>query len=355
GPFTVTATSGAKTGTASVTVTALPNAAPAVATAATASPSPVTGTTTVLSVLGADDAGEPALIYTWSSVGPAAVTYTLNGTNASKNTTATFTKAGAYTFTATIRDAGALTVTSSVAVTVNQSLTTITVSPASPSVVALSTQNFTASGKDQFATAMAVAPVFSWSVSGGGTIGAATGIYTAGAFAGGPFTVTATSGAKSGTASVTVTGGANPISVSIPSINFNATIGSTTPVNATITLTNGSGSAITVTLNDGQVWLTETGTGGVSIPAGGSSTFTVTADPTGLNGTFNGTLTITNTPGGATQTVPVNFTVSVAGGAKGGKRGGCEIGASSTFPGIEFAAGLCLLLLVVCRQHRRNA
>ncbi|MGH7143853.1 MAG: PKD domain-containing protein, partial [Planctomycetota bacterium] len=62
----------------------LPNQPPTVATAPAATPNPVTGTTTALSVLGADDGGEPALVYTWSSVGPAGVTFNVNGTNASK-------------------------------------------------------------------------------------------------------------------------------------------------------------------------------------------------------------------------------------------------------------------------------
>ena len=41
-----------------------------------------------LSVLGADDGGEPNLTYTWATTGtpPAAVTFSANGTNASKNT-----------------------------------------------------------------------------------------------------------------------------------------------------------------------------------------------------------------------------------------------------------------------------
>src|SRR6185295_2614900 len=92
GPFTVTATSGAVSGNASVSVTVV-NTAPTVATPAAATPSPVPGTSTALSVLGADNAGEPALIYTWATTGtpPAAVTFSANGTNAAKNTTATFT------------------------------------------------------------------------------------------------------------------------------------------------------------------------------------------------------------------------------------------------------------------------
>ena len=78
------------------------------ATAAAASPNPVTGTTCNLSVLGADDAGESNLTYTWSTTGtpPAAVSFSTNGSNAAKDTTATFSKAGSYTFQVTITDPG---------------------------------------------------------------------------------------------------------------------------------------------------------------------------------------------------------------------------------------------------------
>ncbi|HEY3127805.1 MAG TPA: PKD domain-containing protein [Candidatus Limnocylindria bacterium] len=92
---------------------------PTVATPAVANPNPVTGTTTSLSVLGADDAGEASLTYTWSASGPAAVSFSANGTNAAKNTTASFSGAGSYTFTVTITDGASLTTTSGVAVTVN--------------------------------------------------------------------------------------------------------------------------------------------------------------------------------------------------------------------------------------------
>jgi hypothetical protein len=102
------------------------SAAPTVATAAAASPATVAGTTTNLSVLGADDNGEGDLTYTWSATGPAAVNFSTNGTNAAKTAVATFTKAGNYVFTATIADSGGRSVTSTVSVTVNQTLTAIT-------------------------------------------------------------------------------------------------------------------------------------------------------------------------------------------------------------------------------------
>ncbi len=49
-------------------------------------------------------------------------------------------------------------------------LTTITVSPASASVPTGGTQQFSATGKDQFGQPMSPQPTFSWSVSGGGSI-----------------------------------------------------------------------------------------------------------------------------------------------------------------------------------------
>ncbi len=94
---------------------------PTVATAAAANPNPVPGSSTALSVLGAEVGGESGLTYLWSSTGPAGVAYTgvTNGTNAAKNITANFTKAGNYDFTVTITDPNGLSVTSSVAVTVS--------------------------------------------------------------------------------------------------------------------------------------------------------------------------------------------------------------------------------------------
>jgi beta-glucanase (GH16 family) len=156
-------------------------------------------------VLGADDGGESNLTYTWSTTGtpPAPVTFGSNGTNGAKNTAATFSKAGSYALQASIRDQSGQSVTSSVTVTVNQLLTSITLSPSSANVAPNATQQFTATARDQFGNTM-TAPSLSWSVSGGGTV-SATGLFTAGGSSGGPFTLTASGGGKSGTANVTVT------------------------------------------------------------------------------------------------------------------------------------------------------
>jgi beta-glucanase (GH16 family) len=97
------------------------NQAPTVAIAASANPNPVTGTSSALSVLGADDGGEANLTYTWAATGtpPGPVTFSTNGTNAAKSTTATFTTAGTYGLQVMIRDAAGLTATSTVNVTVS--------------------------------------------------------------------------------------------------------------------------------------------------------------------------------------------------------------------------------------------
>lgn len=157
------------------------SSAPTVATPATAQPATVTGVTTALNTLGSDDGGEPALIYTWSTSGtpPAPVAFAPNGTNAAKNATATFTRAGSYTLVATIRDAAGQTATSSVTVTVTQTRTAVVVTPASLTVAPGASQAFSASTRDQFNQPLATQPAITWSVpTGGGSISTA-GVYTA--------------------------------------------------------------------------------------------------------------------------------------------------------------------------------
>ncbi|MGO9921316.1 MAG: PKD domain-containing protein [Isosphaeraceae bacterium] len=155
---------------------------PTIVTAAAATPSPVTGTTTVLSVSAGDPAGASGLTYTWATTGtpPGPVGFSVNGTNSAASTTATFSRAGSYTFVVTVTDPSALTATSSVTVTVNQSLTSIKVTPTSPTVSAGTTDQFKAEALDQFGEPLSVQPGFAWSVlSGGGSIGAASGLYAA--------------------------------------------------------------------------------------------------------------------------------------------------------------------------------
>ena len=206
GSQTITATdSVSKSIVASATV-AVSSTGPVIATAAKATLGTVTETTAALSVLGSDSEGESKLTYTWATTGtpPAAVKFSANGTNAAKNSTVTFSAAGTYSFLVTIKDTSKLIKTSSVTVTVAQTFKTITLSPASVSLSTSTTQQFTATAKDQFGKAMKTQPAFKWSVvSGGvGTISSG-GLYSAGATAG-TATIHATSGSVTGSASVTV-------------------------------------------------------------------------------------------------------------------------------------------------------
>jgi hypothetical protein len=181
------------------------NQAPTVATPASANPTPVTGTTTNLAVLGADDGGEANLVYTWTSSGPAAVSFNRNGSIAAKTAQATFSRAGAYQFTATIADAQGLTTTSSVSVTVNATITRIAVTPSPATVIVDQKLQFFAAAYDQFDVLLTPPPIFVWAKIGKGKINQ-KGIYTAPSSKGGPYTITATAGGVQGTASVTVVG-----------------------------------------------------------------------------------------------------------------------------------------------------
>src|SRR5262249_2245935 len=148
--FRVTITdAGGLTATSSVNVTQ--NLAPTVATAAAASPSTVTGTTTALSVLGADDGGGPDLRSTWalSRRPPGAhPPFPPTGTDAPPTVTVTFDRPGAYTFRVTIADAGGLTAASSVNVTQNLAPTVATAATATPSTVTGTTTALSVLGAD---------------------------------------------------------------------------------------------------------------------------------------------------------------------------------------------------------------
>ncbi len=174
--------------------------APTVAVPAAATPATVTGTQTNLTVLGADQSGESNLTYTWSTLGtpPAAVAFSVNGTNDAKNTVATFSKAGVYNLYVTITDGTGLSVPCAVTVTVNQTPTGVnaTISQAAATVLLGGSVQFNVYGIDQFGDAIAT-PLsnVTWAVySGGGSINS-SGLYTAPASGSGVVTVRATTSA----------------------------------------------------------------------------------------------------------------------------------------------------------------
>jgi hypothetical protein len=237
---TVQATSGSINGTATVTVTAGP------ATTIVVTPNPVTlapNATQTFTAVAKDASGNVvAITPVWSVVNAGGVIDAASGLFTAGATAGTFTNtvkatSGAVSGSATVIVAG-------VGVPI---LTTITVTPNPANVNANATQQFTAVGKDGNGNVMAMTPV--WTITaGGGTINAASGLFTAGATAG-TFTntVRATSGVVSGTATVVVTAVAPPPIVTLASAAPNGVMAGTAftcvslgVINANISISPGS-------------------------------------------------------------------------------------------------------------------
>jgi hypothetical protein len=167
------------------------NPPPTVAIAARALPEPVNGTTAALSVLGADNGGESNLRYTWSSAATneRLVTFSENGTNAAKNTTASVRGTGTFTLFVDITDANGATVRDRVTFDVVQSPASLLLAPLDRTIRPGEHLQFLMNILDQFGYTMRDFPPSTWSVSGGGTIDS-SGLFTSLPTARGLFTVT---------------------------------------------------------------------------------------------------------------------------------------------------------------------
>jgi uncharacterized protein YjdB len=195
GSATITATSAAKTGTSSITVTAV---APVVTTITVAptSASVVAGATTSLQATVKDQSGNvmTGQTVTWSTNNAVAATVNLSGV-------VTGVAAGSATITAT---SSGKTGTSSITVTaVLPMVTTVTVAPTSASIVAGATTTLQATVKDQNGNVM-TGQTIAWSTNNAAAAtvnsnGVVTGV------AAGSATITATSSGKTGTSNITVT------------------------------------------------------------------------------------------------------------------------------------------------------
>jgi hypothetical protein len=278
----------------SVVILSAPVVVPTIATPASATPNPVNGTQTSVSVLGADVAGASALTYTWSATGPAPVNFSPNGTNAAQNSTATFTKSGAYTLTVTVADTSGHSVQSSVSVTVNQTVTKLSITPASVTLTTGKIQQFTASATDQFGNALTITPT--WAITGGGTLNS-TGLFTA-STPGGPYTLTATQAGVRNTAQVTVVAAVNSSTFVSQSVPSSMVAGQTYSVSVTYqntgTTTWTSAAAYhlgTQDPSDNTTWLTGGGNRlllppGTSVAPGQSVTFTFNVKAPAKAGTY---------------------------------------------------------------------
>ncbi len=182
-----------------VDFTATPDDGLPVVTALDASPSTVAlpgGATLTATATG------NGLNYHWSAIGaPGAVAFSSNDT-ASNVTTATLSAPGSHTFEVRVTDANGFTATRTVVVDATGQAGRMVVTPYETFVAAGSTVDFDVDAYDSDGAPVGVSPLFS--VSGGGVIDPATGVFTAGSA--GTHTVTATAGGLQATASVTVTG-----------------------------------------------------------------------------------------------------------------------------------------------------
>ena len=112
--------------------------------------------------------------------------------------------AGTYAITAKATDSlGNTRTTAATSVTVVGPLAQITVSPATITLTPSATQAFTAKGFDALGEPVITPPTFTWACNRGGTISKA-GLFKAGTTVGGPFSISASSGAIKGTAAVTI-------------------------------------------------------------------------------------------------------------------------------------------------------
>jgi hypothetical protein len=266
-------------------------------TVSPASASVQTGKTQQFTATGYDQNGvalspQPGFTWTVSSGGTV---------SASGLFTAGTTAGGPFTVTAA---SGTVKGTAQVTVTAVPVLTTITVSPASVSVQTGKTQQFTATGYDQNGVALSPQPGFTWTVSSGGTV-SASGLFTAGTTAGGPFTVTAASGTVKGTATVTVTSAPPDFSLSVSPTAQSVRRGGTATYTVTITPSNGFNGSVTLSLS-GQ----PSGSAGTFTPnpATGTSTLTIRTRSTTSRQTY--TLTIKGVSGSLSHTTSASLTVT---------------------------------------------
>ena len=141
-------------------------------------------------------------------------------------------------------------------------------------------------------------------MSGGGSIDS-TGLFTAGATAGGPFTVTAASGSVSGTASVTVTSVPPDFSLSVSPVSQSVRRGNTATYTVPITPSSSFSGAVTLSLTGQPSGSTVTFTPN---PVTGTATLTVKTLSTTTRTTY--TLIIQGVSGSLTHTTTANLSVT---------------------------------------------
>jgi uncharacterized protein YjdB len=284
GAATITAVSEGVSGTATVTVTPVPVAS---VTVTPASASVVVGNTEQLNAVVKDSAGSAlsGRAVSWSSDNSAA-TVDANGL-------ITAISAGSATITATSETkSGAAVITVTLV-----PVATVLVSPISASIMAGATQQLTATPMDANGNALTGRPI-TWT-SGNSAVAAVNAVsgLVSGVAPGGPVTITATAGGKTGVSAITVT----PVPVATVTVTpspASVSIGGTVSMTATLRDANNNVlSARSVT------WVSDAGSI-AAVSSGGV-----------VNGLAVGNATITATSEGIRGSAPVAVTPATSSGA----------------------------------------
>jgi hypothetical protein len=237
-------------------------------TSVNANPSVVPGVGST-STLSATASGSGPLTYSWDAAAAAGpVAYTANDSTSAASTTVSFQAPGSYIFRAKVIDTNGFFATQNVSLTVSAGPGAMVVSPYEVQVSGGQTVAFRVDAWDQLGNRITLSP--GWSVSGGGTIDN-TGLFTA-LTAGGPFTVTAVSGALSATGSVWVTSSASGIK---PAVTWS------TPANITYGTPLGPAQLNASSIVAGS--FTYSPPAGTVLNAGNSQTLSATFKPTDTN------------------------------------------------------------------------
>jgi hypothetical protein len=184
--------------------------APEITEPASASDGDVTGDSTELTV-GADVPGgdDTNLTFDWNVLSAPSGAFdpalSDNHSATADDITAQFWIAGDYTFEVVVSN-GSSTATSEVSVTVEQTATSLTLTPADTVVIEGASLQYDATVDDQFGDPMELPPPIVWSISGVGTIDQ-TGYYTAPGAEPGEATIEAETGGVSDTLALSVTAG----------------------------------------------------------------------------------------------------------------------------------------------------
>ena len=183
----------------------------------------------------------------------------------------------------------------------------VTVSPASVSVLQGQTVQLTATPRDANGNPL-TGRVITWQSSNSAIASVNGSGLVSGVAAGGPVTITATSEGQSGTASITVSG--VPVaSVTVSPASASVPAGQTVQLSATLRDANGNiltGRSVTWASNNTSV-ATVTGTGLVTGKVAGSATITATSE--GQNGTA--AITVTPVPVASVTVTPATAGVAV--------------------------------------------